>query len=59
MPDVLLPGFVPRVLHLFAKTYSMICKEARSNFPEQHPRAACKEQDWRALTLLQDPAQVT
>lgn len=59
MPDALLPGFIPRVQHFFAKTYSEICQEARSNFAEQRLRAACKEQEWRTLPLLQDPAQVT
>ncbi|XP_074852003.1 ciliary microtubule inner protein 2B isoform X2 [Carettochelys insculpta] len=38
-------GFIPRAQNLFAKTYSEICKEARSSFAKQQWRAAAKEQD--------------
>lgn len=57
MLGALLPGFMPRVRHFFAKTCCDICKEGRSNVAEQLQRAACKRQDWRTLVLLQDPAQ--
>uniref|UniRef100_A0A8C3IIC7 Ciliary microtubule inner protein 2B n=1 Tax=Chrysemys picta bellii TaxID=8478 RepID=A0A8C3IIC7_CHRPI len=38
-------GFIPRAQNLFAKTYSEICKEARSDFARQQLRAAGKEQE--------------
>ncbi|XP_034630767.1 protein FAM166B isoform X1 [Trachemys scripta elegans] len=38
-------GFIPRAQNLFAKTYSEICKEARSDFVRQQLRAAGKEQE--------------
>uniref|UniRef100_A0A8C0GEU2 Ciliary microtubule inner protein 2B n=1 Tax=Chelonoidis abingdonii TaxID=106734 RepID=A0A8C0GEU2_CHEAB len=40
-----LPGFIPRAQNLFAKTYSEICKEARSDFARQQLRAAGREQE--------------
>ncbi|XP_062456503.1 ciliary microtubule inner protein 2B [Rhea pennata] len=51
-------GFIPRAQHFFAKTYSEICKEARSDFAKQRLRAASKAQAWLKTQLLsQDPAQ--
>ncbi|CAM4568701.1 unnamed protein product [Caretta caretta] len=38
-------GFIPRAQNLFAKTYSEICKEARSDFARQQLRAAGQEQE--------------
>uniref|UniRef100_A0A452HBS0 Ciliary microtubule inner protein 2B n=1 Tax=Gopherus agassizii TaxID=38772 RepID=A0A452HBS0_9SAUR len=38
-------GFIPRAQNLFAKTYSEICKEARSDFARQQLRAAGREQE--------------
>ncbi|XP_064357050.1 ciliary microtubule inner protein 2B-like [Dromaius novaehollandiae] len=51
-------GFIPRAQHFFAKTYSEICKEARSDFAEQRLRAASKVQACLKTQLLpQDPTQ--
>uniref|UniRef100_A0A8B9Q418 Ciliary microtubule inner protein 2B n=1 Tax=Apteryx owenii TaxID=8824 RepID=A0A8B9Q418_APTOW len=51
-------GFIPRAQHFFAKTYSEICKEARSDFAKQRLRAAGKEQTWlKTQPLPQDPEQ--
>ncbi|XP_067399671.1 ciliary microtubule inner protein 2B [Emydura macquarii macquarii] len=38
-------GFIPRAQNLFAKTYTEICKEARSNLAMQQLRAMRKEQE--------------
>lgn len=57
-PHALLPGFILRAQHFFAKTYSKIYKVVKNNFAKQWLRAACKEQEWRTLTLLQDPTQL-
>ncbi|XP_077674205.1 ciliary microtubule inner protein 2B [Eretmochelys imbricata] len=47
-------GFIPRAQNLFAKTYSEICKEARSDFARQQLRAAGQEQELqKAGRLLQ------
>lgn len=55
--DALLPGFIPRAQHFFAKTYSEICKEARSSFAQQRLGSAHEEQERRTWLLCQDPAQ--
>lgn len=50
-------GFIPRAQHFFAKTYSEICKEARSSFAQQRLGSAHEEQERRTRLLCQDPAQ--
>ncbi|XP_068781502.1 ciliary microtubule inner protein 2B-like [Struthio camelus] len=61
LSSIIIPGytgFIPRAQCFFAKTYSEICKEARSDFAKQRLRAAGKEQAWlKTRTLLQDPTQ--
>uniref|UniRef100_A0A8C4P9M1 Ciliary microtubule inner protein 2B n=1 Tax=Dromaius novaehollandiae TaxID=8790 RepID=A0A8C4P9M1_DRONO len=47
-------GFIPRAQHFFAKTYSEICKEARSDFAEQ--RSASLE--WVGGGHRRGPAQI-
>ncbi|XP_025894942.1 protein FAM166B [Nothoprocta perdicaria] len=51
-------GFIPRSQHFFAKTFSEIYKEAKSDFAKQRLRAAGTEQAWlKTQPLPQGPAQ--
>ncbi|XP_035165684.1 protein FAM166B [Oxyura jamaicensis] len=50
-------GFIPRAQHFFAKTYSEVCKEARSSFAQQRLGSAHEEQVRRTRLLCQDPMQ--
>ncbi|NXD14070.1 F166B protein, partial [Nothocercus nigrocapillus] len=51
-------GFIPRSQHFFAKTFSEIYKEAKSDFAKQRLRAAGRELAWlKTQPLPQDPAQ--
>ncbi|XP_062984450.1 ciliary microtubule inner protein 2B [Elgaria multicarinata webbii] len=40
-------GFIPRAQNHFAKTYTEICKEARSEFARQLARGAARRQAWQ------------